>query len=572
MIVKLITLPEDPSFPYTCHRNINTTSASVIPVIQLHRPLWRFYALHSAAFLHLTLSTFIRSASAHLISDPTLFPTTHHNKPARMPSHFAYRRSILKYASQSDTLSTAIHKLNKEITTLTETCQNQPESGPRLKLYSELLDKCCSYIIASQQLATLTRQILCPHTRDRIWSECINPCLVYLRECAHPPSDSGKFLEEAASTLEKLVEKAPESHLAWTKYLGDLYARGDFLRKHCVDLAKYWYLTACYIAPEDGEIYHCLAKVSTNVLQKHLLRSQALCAVDSFPRARDSLVKLFERYRQGLFLHDSPLMSKYFEAHGLLLANKNIEASQCTQEFLGFFSNEDTEPPQSSIEEFIGLLNGQFKPDRNVGGLYIAITSIAAMFGFGSEESPLVQSLKKQAYIAGTPESPPYTSFLLAESFTNELFKMFLRQIRACQDDPSLLSFVHCMLVFINFMSQNPPMRHLESNIPWVQLVQTLNSLLLTQSHLNHKDISFPQEHHLLKEDLAIRGLLFAWGQDYYIDSWFRTRLAEDTHDDASLMHERKYRIILLGIWIARPGKWIRYSEQERLFFTVKSP
>jgi hypothetical protein len=51
------------------------------------------------------------------------------------------------------------------------------------------------------------------------------------------------------------------------------------------------------------------------------------------------------------------------------------------------------------------------------------------MFGFGSEESPLMQSLtvSKEAYIAQTPGSPLYYSFLDAERLANKNFSIILQ-------------------------------------------------------------------------------------------------------------------------------------------------
>jgi hypothetical protein len=182
------------------------------------------------------------------------------------------------------------------------------------------------------------------------------------------------------------------------------------------------------------------------------------------------------------------------------------------------------EPLQSTIQEFIDLLNGEFSPhvdEFTIGGSYIVITSITAMFGFGSKENPLVSSLSKEVSIADTTEYQPYHSFILATRFTNEIFKIILQQILICQDDPSLLSFIHCMLVFIDFMARRSAMCHLEPQIPWLQLVESLN-FLVTQPHLDHKislpSISlfqttqklieqillFPEDFEVLKEDLVV--------------------------------------------------------------------
>jgi hypothetical protein len=198
-----------------------------------------------------------------------------------------------------------------------------------------------------------------------------------------------------------------------------------------------------------------------------------------------------------------------------------------------------------------------------MGGAYIAVTNIAAMFGFGSEESPLMQSLSvsKEVYIAQTPGSPLYYSFLDAKRLANKTFSI---NLQLHQDDPNLLAFVHCILVFINYMSTKRSIVHLESNIPWPEVVERLNSLLVIDSRVSHEDISFPEYHHLFPEDYVLVGLKWAWA--IYSSSWFRARLKEDKHD-ADLLMELKERILFLGFRIAR-RKFITYDEKRHLFST----
>lgn len=211
---------------------------------------------------------------------------------------------------------------------------------------------------------------------------------------------------------------------------------------------------------------------------------------------------------------------------------------------------------------------------HTMGGSYLAITSIAAMLGFGSEENPLVQSLSISTYIVETTGSLRHRLFLEAVRLAHEIFKNILQQMVKHTDDPNLLSFTHCMLVFIKFISSRGPIDHLKFNIPWPQLVEGLNALITTHDHVSYEGRGLPRQFELLLEDRLMRGLEWAQGYHDQAQSWFTDKLMEyDQHgepDADKLMYERKDRILALGDDIASLGKWIKYSRYRCQFSTVQ--
>lgn len=509
-----------------------------------------------------------------------------------------YRREVLQYVSNTvanpptsrniaprqieRVIWTKIGKLNMEVTTLMNMCRDEPDCDKKLDLFCALLIKSCRYIIESQQ----TYKTLSPEIQNHLWSNCINPCLDFLRNCSHLPANSLAFFNEASLTFTNLLDKVPECYIVWTKGLGDLYSTGQFIheltkRNDYIGMGTLWYSLTSDIRPEEGDIYYSLARNSTNALQKHLRCSQAACAVNGSALAQGLLMELFKTDWQATFPHVSPRMFTLLEAHGNIFQNKTIEAKQSIQEFLDsiqefldFFTNK-VEPTHPSIKEFPlpDLLNGEFSAllhTHTMGGSYVAITSIAAMFGFGSKENPLVQSLSTSKYIAETAGSPQFSLFLEAERLANEIFKNILERIIEHPDDSNLLSFTHCMLVFIKFIASRRPMDHITSNIPWPQLVEGLNALL-TRDHVSYEDRGLPRQFELLLEDRLMRGQKWAHGYHDQNQWWFTDMLIKyDQHGAPStkkLMNERKGRILALGDDIAGLG-WIR--KYGRRFSTVQ--
>jgi hypothetical protein len=92
----------------------------------------------------------------------------------------------------------------------------------------------------------------------------------------------------------------------------------------------------------------------------------------------------------------------------------------------------------------------------------------------------------------------------------------------------------------------------LATNFRCSRLVEILNTLLASYSQTDSiKGTGFPEDHHLLTKDRAIRGLL--WAEKYDLPSWFTDEKIADEQkhpEDALLIHERKERILWLAFFV----------------------
>ena len=394
--------------------------------------------------------------------------------------------------------------------------------------------------------------------RDEVWSECIYLCLgVLQKRLPDSPYSTTDFITYAYQRLYGLYKTVPIHRETWTEYLGHLIwqkalTEGDLqFRETLVTVAIQWYSEASDRAPVLGKRYMNLAKASPDVLEELFYYSKALCAVTAYPPARDSILA-FEHDKQNV----SPLVTALLKAYHIILTNEHIEALQ------------------STIREFTDLLSDHIHSRTDAftrDSVYIAISTITAMLGFGSKENPLMKSLfpsEPVSEITGTTEVPLDSLSLYAEMLVNETAKIFLEMHYL-----SLLPFIHVVLVFINFMCQyhhRVIIRYLATNFRSLRLVKILNELLASFSHTNRlKSTRFPEYQYLLTEDREIRGLL--WAEGYYPLSWFTDKKITDEQklwgDD---YHVRKERILWLAFRIARTKRWIYYNKEARSFTLVE--
>ncbi|EXL63520.1 hypothetical protein FOPG_20206 [Fusarium oxysporum f. sp. conglutinans race 2 54008] len=166
-------------------------------------------------------------------------------------------------------------------------------------------------------------------------------------------------------------------------------------------------------------------------------------------------------------------------------------------------------------------------------------------------------------------EAIPDETFGLALDFATKTIETVLKH----QGDIHTLPFVHCILVFMNHMTQHQAaISSLEEKVPWKYITFMLNTLLGScepgyeiQSHFR-----LPRKNQLprpLPEDFAMRGLIYS--EAYFPNDWFQNDSIDDDEryfELPSASEERKDRIIYLGYRIATTGKWLRWDEEARQF------
>jgi len=253
-------------------------------------------------------------------------------------------------------------------------------------------------------------------------------------------------------------------------------------------------------------------------------------------------------------------------------------------------------------------------------GVSLAVTNIAALFGYGSPDN-LLRQLFDTALNKPTLASRPSkqhgitSSFLLLDDptllnsempsspvikFCYHSFNTIVR--RTPKDKKSLqflLPFVHTMLVFFSGIetlktyatsetaeensNQTTPLHMLDTLFPsnevdWSALSAFLNLIASTYPITDHMEAFegtgiFPTDGHPLPEDYMIRGLV--WTQRYFPPRWFEDRSEDDDgsralETEANRKEEhRAGRVLPLGMDVARHSRFLSYNREVRRFFTA---
>jgi hypothetical protein len=256
------------------------------------------------------------------------------------------------------------------------------------------------------------------------------------------------------------------------------------------------------------------------------------------------------------------------------------------------------------------MLEAQSEDSIGASGVPLAVTNIAAVLGFGlpnniyrhlfdtaSHQDALDSAASRGnaiAYLSTSNFTPLGIDELLhpAEivlSFCYHSFNSIIQRRPNKKNVPSLLPYVHVMLVFIKSLHT------LRSRLPSRDVFNTLNDILSPDrldwsalaSFLNHTAESFPISSRTesfasgeifptdgipLLEDYMIRGLV--WAQWYFASDWFKKIEDDDgsrcLEDDSKRQH-RAARVQYLGMILAVESDHLRYDRVKRQFSTVVS-
>ena len=464
--------------------------------------------------------------------------------------------------------------------------QSDPGSLPKLNneqwqaliaLHRTLLHEHHDFFLASQHpsASPALRRLASKYAMPaRMWRHGIHSFLELLRHRLPASLDHMlAFIYLAYSMMALLYETVPAFEDTWIECLGDLgryrmAIEDDDIRDRDIwtGVARHWYSKASDNAPSTGRLYHHLAILArpNALLQLHFY-SKSLCVAVPFPSARDSILTLFD-----LILNDvsgqgqyrlPPFDTAFVKVHGLLFMNKNMDKFQpAVVDFLDLLDNH------------IGRVTRKFMEQ----GLYIAVSNIIAMLGYGSQDNPLMKAIdgtsRDTSEMAVVIDEKTMKPFLDAEHLATEVLRIVLKRT----GDPNVLPFIHVTLVFMYFMSHHPrAMRQLEARFPWQLLTETLNPFLASYPTLDRiENPAFPlpvKDHNRpLAEDFALRGL--TWADRYFPETWF----AEDKLDDEerslevpSMIDVRKERMLWLACNICRAGSWMSYDREKRQFSTT---
>ncbi|TGO07446.1 hypothetical protein BTUL_0275g00080 [Botrytis tulipae] len=405
----------------------------------------------------------------------------------------------------------------------------------------------------------------------RMWRHGIQSFLELLRGRLPASHDHMlAFIYLAYSMVALLYETVPAFEDTWIECLGDLgrcrMVIEDEDRETWNGVARHWYSKASDRAPTTGRLYHHIAVLARpNALQQLCYYGKSLCVVVPFNLARESILTLFDPVLHAESGYGQyrlpPLETTFIRAHGHLFTNRAIERFEpAVQEFLALLDNQ------------IGRVTRKFQEQ----GWHIAISNNVAMLGFASKDNPLMIAItpaSKEADVdmdeSRDEPSPSMIAFRHAQNLNYSTLEIVLKRI----GDPNVLPFIHVSLVFLFRMSQfSSAMNLLAPAFPWKSLAVMLNTLLRFYKSLDRiENDKFPlaekDDIHPFPEDFGMRGLL--WSEKYFPENWFlnmKTDEEERNHELASMLEQRKERILWLACRIADAGPWINFDSSNPEF------
>ncbi|KAF2844273.1 hypothetical protein T440DRAFT_473524 [Plenodomus tracheiphilus IPT5] len=469
-----------------------------------------------------------------------------------------------------------------------------------IALHRTLLHEHHDFFIASQHpLASLALLRLADKYSmpARMWKHGIHSFLELLRR--HLPASIDymlAFIYAAYQMMALLYETVPAFEDTWIECLGDLgryrMANEDEDirdRETWAGVACFWYKKAADRNPTVGRLYHHLAILARpNALQQLYYYARSFTCVKLFPSAQESILTLLDPIlgREVATYSDAlPIDTNFIKGHALLFEKISMSDFQdAKQEFL------------SNLDNHIGRVTAKWKEQ----GIYIAITNVAGVFGYGKDgnafrqvfltelqdkaktsPSKLEETLRTASPVdqqgpdapiaadkvaEALEEIPKSSTFKAAISITNETFALVLRRI----GDKNVLPHVHIMLAYLNAFAANRDISFLLADVPWIELFTFLNALVRSkyQSQSQNQnqvqyintllsadlfpDVDDRIDELPLPEDYLVRGLI--WTHYYFPEKWFaRERDDEERYLELpSTVKSRTERVLRLGFRLTK--------------------
>jgi hypothetical protein len=459
--------------------------------------------------------------------------------------------------------------------------------GALIALHRTLLHEHHDFFLASQHpsASPALRRLASKYSMPaRMWKHGIHSFLELLRRRLPESIDYMlTFIYLAYQMMALLYETVPAFEDTWIECLGDLGRYRMAIededvrdRETWAGVARSWYSKAADKNPNVGRLYHHLAILARpNALQQLYYYARSLTCVKPFASARESILTLLDPFlgRQVTsYSHALPVDTSFIQAHGILFRTLSPDAFEDARQSF-----------QSQLDNHIGRVTAKWREQ----GVYIAVTNIAGLFEYGSDDATLRQLLllhgkqlqqARPSSRSSTPsdeETSSFTSqfdepsitaaevpskvntlssdFTFSRSYllTMSTLSLVLRRI----GDNNVHPHVHVLLSFLSSFASIPYVADLIDEAPWSEAVPFLNALLKSErSKQLMPGPVFPtdlSDHLPLPEDYLIRGQL--WSQWYFPENWFaREHDEEDRYlEPASTVKSRAERILRLGYEIA---------------------
>ncbi|KAI9743392.1 MAG: hypothetical protein M1818_003239 [Claussenomyces sp. TS43310] len=384
------------------------------------------------------------------------------------------------------------------------------------------------------------------------------------------------FIYLAYSMMTLLYETVPAFKETWIECLGDLGRYRMAIedanvrdREVWTQVARQWYVKASNMSPATGRLYHHLAILARpNTLQQLYFYGKALSVPQPFVAAKDSVLTLFEPVLDSRRPSTrSPLViTAYIKLHAIIFTRRQIDMFDTAKvEYSNMLDNHIERVNKGFLEQ----------------GYYFSISDCQALIGYSSSNNQLMRALSgsRSSDLTGTEKRDVVVADSALDVRVFEmsltLFNLTASIILDRPTDPNVLSFVHCTLVFVYYISEfSAAFAIIETGFPWQLLATLLNSLLNTHkdyARIESENIPTPAKDDFrpFPEDFAMRGLF--WTQNYYPKAWFDNKNIDDENqykDEASVDSEfRPERVLWLGCRLASRVDCINYTSIEHKFF-----
>jgi hypothetical protein len=457
-----------------------------------------------------------------------------------------------------------------------------------IALHRTLLHEHHDFFLASQHpsASPALRRLAAKYSMPaRMWKHGIHSFLELLRRRLPESIDYMlAFIYLAYQMMALLYETVPAFEDTWIECLGDLGRYRMAIedenprdRETWAGVARSWYSKAADKNPSVGRLYHHLAILARpNALRQLYYYARSLTCVKPFPSARESILTLLDpilgRPAES-YSHDLPIDTSFIQAHGILFGKHSAELFEDAR--FAF---------QSQLDNHIGRVTAKWKEQ----GVYIAVTNLAGLFNYGSDDSILRQILllhdqqlirsassssqsdeesrspspsedHKSSQALSDSEVPAQIeslssdfTFSRAYLLTMTTLALVLRRI----GDKNVLPHVHVLLSFLSTFASIRYVAQFNDHAPWDELVSFLNTLVKSEQ-CSEKIIPGPvfpvdQADSLpLPEDYLIRGQI--WSQWYFPEGWFKREHDEEDRslELASTVKLRTERVLHLGYELA---------------------
>jgi hypothetical protein len=435
----------------------------------------------------------------------------------------------------------------------------------------------------------------------RMWKHGIHAFLELLRHRRpHSQEYMLAFIYLAYQMMSLLLETVPAFTDTWIECLGDLaryrMAIEEDREIHTVwgGVAGRWYVKAADRNPKIGRLYHHSGILERPSLRKFYLYGRALTSVSPFHNAKESLNTLC-----------TPIVE---DEQALRKGSKSVDALVICFHARSFLSQK-IELVDEACSAALTMLGTQ--PEDSIGafGVPLAVTNIAALLEFGSInnvyrqlfDTALNQNILDLRLTQGhfsTLQSTNNFSLLEVDKvqhpadivldFCYLSFNSIIRRTPRRENLPSLLPYVHVMLVFFKSIHTLRSRLFSDDNatetlndllspdrLDWTALASFLNHIakfypVSSRTEFSASGETFPSDGIPLLEDYMIRGLV--WAQWYFSPDWFNNIEDDDgsrcLEDDSKRQH-RAARVQYLGMTLAPMSNHLRYDRETRLFSAV---